>query len=79
MAASLPLPLSANAAPMDELQNLLNPRSVPHFEAVASVSVSPATPSVNVGQTVQLTATAYDANNNVLTGRAVTWSSSKNG
>ena len=46
---------------------------------VASVSVSPATPSVIVGQTVQLTATAYDANNNVLTGRAVTWSSSNTG
>ena len=46
---------------------------------VASVSVSPATPSVTVGQTVQLTATAYDANNNVLTGRAVTWSSSNTG
>ncbi|HEY5677317.1 MAG TPA: GTPase domain-containing protein, partial [Myxococcales bacterium] len=24
-----------NAAPMDELQNLLNPKRVPHFEAVA--------------------------------------------
>jgi len=24
-----------NAAPLDELQNLLNPKSVPHFEAVA--------------------------------------------
>jgi signal recognition particle receptor subunit beta len=24
-----------NAAPMEELQNLLNPRGVPHFEAVA--------------------------------------------
>jgi len=24
-----------NAAPMDELQNLLNPKGVPHFEAVA--------------------------------------------
>jgi uncharacterized protein YjdB len=46
---------------------------------VASVSVSPATPSVTVGQTVQLTATAYDANNNVLTGRVVTWASSNTG
>jgi mutual gliding-motility protein MglA len=24
-----------NAAPLDELQNLLNPRSIPHFEAIA--------------------------------------------
>jgi len=43
---------------------------------VASVTVSPAAPSVNVGQTVQLTATTRDANNNVLTGRVVTWNSS---
>jgi uncharacterized protein YjdB len=30
---------------------------------------------VNIGQTVQLTATLYDQRNNVLTGRTVTWSS----
>jgi uncharacterized protein YjdB len=41
----------------------------------ASVSVSPATANVAVGQTQQLTATVRDANNNVLTGRAVTWAS----
>jgi uncharacterized protein YjdB len=46
---------------------------------VATVSVSPPTPSVIVGQTVQLTATTRDANNNVLTGRTVTWSSSNTG
>jgi hypothetical protein len=34
---------------------------------------------VNVGQTTQLTATTRDANNNVLAGRAVTWSSSNTG
>ncbi len=43
---------------------------------VASVSVSPAADTLQVGQTQQLTATARDANGNVLTGRAVTWSSS---
>ncbi len=42
---------------------------------VASVSVSPASPNILVGQTVQLTATLRDANGNVLTGRTVTWSS----
>src|SRR5712691_5406889 len=43
--------------------------------AVASVSVSPASSSLLDGATVQLTATTRDANNNVLTGRVVTWSS----
>ncbi len=45
---------------------------------VASVTVSPATASLTVGQTVQLTATPKDANGNPLTGRTVTWSSSDN-
>jgi len=43
---------------------------------VASVAVAPATVSLAVGQTVQLTATPRDAANNVLTGRTVTWSTS---
>src|SRR5437870_3934978 len=42
---------------------------------VASVAVSPASASVQVGQTVQLAATLKDANGNTLTGRTVTWSS----
>jgi hypothetical protein len=42
---------------------------------VASVSVAPPTPSVNVAATVQLTATTRDAGNNVLVGRPVSWSS----
>jgi uncharacterized protein YjdB len=42
---------------------------------VASVSVSPATANVAIGQTQQLTATIRDANNNILTGRTVTWAS----
>ncbi len=42
---------------------------------VATVTVSPATASVNAGQTVQLTATTKDANGNTLTGRTITWSS----
>ncbi len=46
---------------------------------VASVSVSPATASVPAGQTVQLSATTRDANNNVLTGRAISWTSSNSG
>src|SRR5207244_2307372 len=43
---------------------------------VASVSVSPASASVSVGQTVQFVATPKDANGNALTGRTVTWGSS---
>ena len=42
---------------------------------VASVTVTPATPTVFLGQTVQLTATPKDANGNVLSGRVVTWAS----
>src|SRR6266705_1236744 len=43
---------------------------------VASVTVSPASASVPVGQAVQVTATPKDANGNPLTGRTVTWASS---
>jgi len=42
---------------------------------VASVTVSPASGSIAVGGTVQLTATTKDSAGNVLTGRAITWSS----
>ena len=45
---------------------------------VASVTVSPATASLTVGQTAQLTATPKDANGNPLTARTITWSSSDN-
>lgn len=43
---------------------------------VASVSVALASPTVFVGATTQATATTRDAANNVLTGRAIAWSSS---
>jgi len=43
---------------------------------VAAVAVTPASPSVQVGQTAQLTATPQDANGNPLSGRTVTWTSS---
>jgi uncharacterized protein YjdB len=46
------------------------------FVPVASVTVSPASASLVVAQTVQLTATPKDANGNALSGRVVTWSSS---
>lgn len=43
--------------------------------AVVRLSLSPPVPAVQVGQTVQLTATAYDADNRVVTGRTVQWNS----
>src|SRR5207253_2619736 len=43
---------------------------------VAAVAVTPASLSVQVGQTAQLTATPQDANGNPLSGRTVTWTSS---
>ena len=43
---------------------------------VDRIVVTPANPSVQDGNTIQLTATLYDAQNNVLTGRTVTWTSS---
>jgi uncharacterized protein YjdB len=44
--------------------------------AVDKVEVTPSTPTVGVGGTVQLTARLTDAFNNELTGRVVSWSSS---
>ena len=46
---------------------------------VASVSVSPATASVSVGSTVQLTGTPKDSLGRTLTGRTITWATSNAG
>ena len=46
------------------------------FVPVATVTVTPATANLAVGQTVQLTATTKDANGNPLTGRTITWATS---
>jgi uncharacterized protein YjdB len=43
---------------------------------IATISVTPATDTVVVSQTLQLTATAKDAQGGALTGRAIAWSSS---
>jgi hypothetical protein len=43
---------------------------------VASVTVSPAAPTITVGLSAQLTASTLDAAGNALSGRTVTWSSS---
>jgi hypothetical protein len=50
--------------------------SAPAPVPVASVTVSPATPTVQAGSTVQFSAVTRDANNNILSGRSITWSSS---
>ena len=57
------------------LSNVVRATTAASTAPVASVTVSPATASVNVGQTVQLTATLKDPSGNVLSGRAVTWTS----
>jgi hypothetical protein len=46
---------------------------------VASVSVSPLSPYITVGQTLQLTATTYDSTGAPLAGRAVRWATSNAG
>jgi uncharacterized protein YjdB len=48
-------------------------------EPVASVTVAPGASTITVAQTQQLTATLKDVGGTVLTGRAVTWSSSNTG
>ncbi|HEY7860727.1 MAG TPA: Ig-like domain-containing protein [Gemmatimonadaceae bacterium] len=53
--------------------------SPPPPVAVASVELTPATNSLQLGQTVQLTPALKDASGNVLTGRSVTWGSSASG
>jgi uncharacterized protein YjdB len=44
--------------------------------AVASVSITPSAPTVAPGGTQQLTATTFDANGSVLSGRTVAWATS---
>lgn len=51
--------------------NVSAPAAIP----VASISVSPTTSTLQIGSTVQLSAVTRDANNNVLTGRVIAWSS----
>lgn len=46
---------------------------------VASVTIAPATKTLRIGTTVQLTAMTKDSAGNVLTGRAVAWSSNATG
>jgi uncharacterized protein YjdB len=55
------------------------PAPAPAPAPVATVTVTPTASSIYQGQGVQLQAALRDANGNVLTGRAVTWTSSNAG
>ena len=66
--------LNVNAV-FGALSNLASGTTAASTAPVASVTVSPATGSIGVGQTLQLTATLKDASGNILTGRAITWTS----
>jgi hypothetical protein len=67
-------PASPPAAPTN--LRIVTGASVPTPAAVATVTVAPATVSIQKNATQQLTATLRDSSGNVLTGRAITWSSS---
>ncbi len=49
--------------------------SQPATPEVKSVAVGPANPTLAVGQTVQLTATAYDSHGQAVAGLTVAWTS----
>jgi hypothetical protein len=61
------------------LSNLVSGTTAVSTAPVASVTVSPPTAGVAVGQTVPLMATPKDAAGNSLTGRVITWVSSNSG
>src|SRR6266481_1037209 len=71
--------LSVTASSEGQTASAAITASAPASVPVASVSVTPATSSLQVGGTVQLSAVTRDANNNVLTGRVINWSSSNTG
>lgn len=56
--------------------NSNNHHSTPPPPILASISVSPASPSIAVGVTQQFTATATDSSGNAMTGVTFTWGSS---
>ena len=68
--------LNTSNAVFGPLSNVAAATTLASTKPVATVSVSPASATRNVGQTIQLAVTLTDASGNVLTGRTVTWSSS---
>jgi uncharacterized protein YjdB len=67
--------LDSNAV-FGHLSNVASATTAGATALVASVTVTPATASVSVGATQQVTATPRDSGGSVLSGRPVTWSSS---
>ena len=47
-----------------------------NYPPLHHIIVTPANPRIRIGQTVQMTATGYDSNNNVIPGITFTWTSS---
>src|SRR5438876_4185044 len=66
----------AAVAAISSCERPVAPTGVDNSTPVASVTVSPASASVPVGQTVQLTATPLDSTGSPLVGRTVSWSTS---
>jgi uncharacterized protein YjdB len=67
--------LNVNAV-FGQLSNVASVTTALLAAPVSSVAVSPATASLQVGQSIQLAATPKDASGTALTGRVVTWASS---
>ncbi len=61
-------------ATQDFIATVENPPPPPP-PVVNRVTVTPATPSIHEGETQQFSATAYDSNNMVITGKTFTWTS----
>ena len=57
------------------VSNVASGSTVASTAPVATVTVSPASSNLAIGQTLQLVATLKDAAGNTLTGRSITWSS----
>ncbi|MXW04496.1 MAG: Ig domain-containing protein [Gemmatimonadetes bacterium] len=74
--------VTAITAEVDDTSNAVRltvtkpPPPPPPPPVVHRVTVTPETPSIAVGKTQQFTATAYDSNNVVITGKTFTWTSS---
>lgn len=70
-------PLAVGTVTITATSELIsNTASVEVLEPVASVEVSPTTASLLIGETTTLSATTRDGSGNVLTGRAIAWTSS---
>src|SRR5437667_1434 len=69
--------LTAPTSPNNSvMQVVTSPDTVALQPAVVSVTISPTTTNINVGDSVQLTATLKDSAGNVLSDRSVVWVSS---